>query len=151
MKRFSVLLLGLTVFAGCNTSTPNPAANVPVVANSPDPVNSTGLNIDGNWRYQGSGSIPTACVTVQGSRVTTIDENCDGTNLTFASQPGGLVSSQGITLGAVYRISPTDDNNYGIYAYYLKAQPDGSLTGQAVLSIEPGNNTFYADVQWIKQ
>lgn len=110
------------------------------------------INIDGSWRHAASGTLRETCITIANSRITQIDDGCNGNLLPLVSTPPA--QAQGDT--GIFRIfasfsdSPTSFTNGGIYTYELMLGAGDTLQGSCLLRMEPNGPILTGDVVLVR-
>ena len=119
--------------------------------NYPPPQTLPTVNIDGNWRHEATAGINATCLTIDNARITSIDDNCDGSTLTLLASPQAQANASGIQLFAGFGASPGDTINGGVYTYLVTLLPNGTLQGTVILRFESSGPIRTGPVTLVKQ
>lgn len=138
---------GCGLFPAGNQNTPGGGQN----NQNPPSQGVPTVNIDGNWRHEASGGINATCLTIQNTRISAMDDGCDGTPLTLLASPQAQANASGITLFVGFGATPGDTLNGGIYTYMVMLMPDGTLQGTVILRLEPSGPITTAPVTLVRQ
>jgi hypothetical protein len=152
----------LLLLNGCNLlgnvpggNTNGNSNNPPVIDadNNPDQAaNPPAIDINGNWRFEGSGSLSTACVTLENRRISTYFVNCGGSATAILNAPVGYIGGSSVTQGlAISLAADGSDSRYAILTFYLTVVDDNTMSGTAAQSIYPDDVTTSHDVVWTRQ
>jgi hypothetical protein len=135
MKRLALCILTLAL-CGCETApaTVDPETGEPIANPAPS------FNFNGAWKYDASGALPAACITITNLRITEFDKGCAGNLLLLGNNSQAYALGSLVRISAIYSDVAGDDTRGGIYTYSLVSQPDGTLVGTGTLRIEPGGS-----------